>query len=383
MHEKWASVSSVRLWGVVLAFACAACARRGESAVDTAARTETFPVAAPERRDVVIAHEYVADVRAARHAEIRSRIRGIIESVSVDEGQAVKAGQILFTINARARKQDLAVSRAATGAVEAELQAAQLEFENTKLLTDKNVVSAAELARAKSKVQMLRARLDEARAAAGRTAVELDRAEIRAPFDGRINRIPFKAGSAIDENAQLTTIGDTHEMFAYFSIAEREYLELIKSDSAARPRTVRLKLADGSTFSQEGAIDAIGSEIDAATGTIAYRARFANPDGLLKHGSSAKVVLEKKLHAALVVPQRSTFEVQGDVYLYTVDANNTVHAQKIMVKERLDDVFVIDGGIGANDRFVLEGVQKIKDGVRIGIRTPTAAVSSAAASTRG
>lgn len=383
MHEKWLSASSLHLWPLVLALACVGCTRRGETAVDTSTRRDTFPVAAPELRDVTITHEYVADVRAARYAEIRSRFRGIIESVSVDEGQEVKAGQVLFTINARARKQDLAVSRAATVAVEAELQAAQLELENTQLLTDKNVVSPAELARANSKVQMLRARLDEAKAAAGRTAVELDRAEIRAPFSGRINRIPFKTGSTIDEHAQLTTIGDTHEMLAYFSVTEREYLELNKAESNTDPRTVRLKLADGSTFAQEGAVDAVDSEIDAATGTIAYRARFANPQGLLKHGSSAKVVLEKKLLAALVVPQKSTFEVQGDVYLYAVDANNMVHARKIIVKERLDDVFVIDSGVGASDRFVLEGIQKIKDGLRIDVRTPTAAVQSAATSTRG
>lgn len=381
MHEKWLSASSLHIWPLVVAVACVGCSRRGETAVDTS--RETFPVAAPELRDIVITREYVADVRAARYAEIRSRIKGIVESVSVDEGQAVKAGQVLFTINARARKQDLAVSRAATGAVDAELHAAQLELENTQLLTDKNVVSAAELARAESKVQMLRARLDEAKAAASRTAVELDRATIRAPFDGRVNRIPFKAGSSIDENAQLTTIGDTHEMLAYFSIAEREYLELFNAESDASQRTVRLKLADGSTFTEQGTIDSVGSEIDAATGTIAYRARFANPAALLKHGSSAKVVLEEKLLAALVVPQKSTFEVQGDVYLYAVDENNMVHARKIIVKERLDDVFVIDSGVRASDRFVLEGIQKIKDGVRIDVRTPTAAVPSAAPSTRG
>lgn len=363
---------------LAIAAVCSACSRRGESAGEPSPRG-AFPVAAPERRDVVIKHEYVADVRAARHAEVRSRITGIVESVSVDEGQPVKAGQKLFTINARARKQDLAVAKAAIAAIEAEVAAAQLEVENTQLLADKNVVSAAELARAKSKVQMLRAKVNEARAAAGRTAVELDRAEIRAPFDGVINRIPYKAGSAVEANAELTTISDTHEVVAYFSIAEREYLGFVRS-GAATPRSVRLTLADGSTFDQPGTVDAVGSEIDASTGTIAYRARFPNPQGLLKHGASAKVVIEKKLRGALVVPQKSTFEVQGDVYIYTVDTNNTVHATKIEVKERLDDIFVIENGIDATHRFVVEGVQKIKDGLRIEVRAPTAAAPARAPS---
>lgn len=375
MPGRSVSASEILLWGA-LGLGCPSCGR-GESAVSAASERETFPVAAPEVRDIVITREYVADVRAARHAEIRARFSGIIESVAVDEGQTVKAGQTLFTINARARKQDLAVARAAAVAVEAELQAAQLEVDNVQMLADKNVVSPAELARASSKVQMLRARLDEARAASGRTAVEVDRAEIRAPFDGVIHRIPYKAGSAVDENAQLTTIGDTSEVLAYFAIAEREYLELQKLEAGSAPRGVRLTLADGSGFPHEGVVDAVGTEVDTATGTIAYRARFPNPERLVKHGSSAKVVLEKKLRGAIVVPQKSTFEVQGDIYLFTVDLDGAVHARKLDVQERVDDVFVIQG-LGPNDRFVLEGVQKIKEGVRIDVRAPTAAAPTAA-----
>lgn len=353
---------------MALALACVGCDREGAASVAPATAGDAFPIALPETRDVVISHEYVADVRAARHADIRSRYFGIIEAVAVDEGQAVKRRQKLFTINARSRKQDLAVSRAASVAVAAELEAARQEVTNVQLLADKNVVSPAELLRAKSKVQMLQARLDQAKAATGRTAVEVDRAEIRAPFDGVINRIPFKVGSAVDETVQLTTISDTREVLAYFAVAEREYLELVRGTGAAAPRTVRLRLADGTLFEELGTIDAVTSEIDAATGTIMYRARFANPSGIVKHGSSAKVVLETMLRAALVVPQKATFEVQGNVYLYTVDATGVARARKLEIRERVDDVYVIEAGLKAEERFVVEGVQKIKDGAHIDVR---------------
>lgn len=361
---------------IVLSISCSGAEERGAEA---ASLTPSFPVASPQTRDVVIEREYVADVRAAKHAEIRARFRGTLESVAIDEGQPVKAGQTLFTIGARVREQELEVARAAKMGAEAELQAAELELKNTQLLADKNVVSTAELSRAQSKIKLLRAKVEEAKAAAGRAGVEVDRARIRAPFDGVVDRIPRKAGSAIGEDELLTTVTDAREILAYFAIAEREYLELLKQPGS-RPERVTLKLADGSTFAEVGQIDAIGSEIDADTGTIAYRARFPNRDGLLKHGSSGKVVLSTTLRGALVVPQKSTFEVQGIVYVFALDAQNVPHARKIEIQERVDDAYVISGGIGAKDRFVVEGVQKIKDGVRIEVRAATATAATPAPS---
>jgi membrane fusion protein (multidrug efflux system) len=267
-------------------------------------------------------------------------------------------------------KQDVAVARAAARAQEAELHAAQLDQDNTQLLADKNIVSAAELARAKSKTEMLRAKVQEANALAERANVELERADIKAPFDGVVDRIPRKAGNAVAEDELLTTISDTREVFAYFAISEREYLDLVKAAHGDRPRKVSLVLADGSTFPHEGTVDAIAGEIEPETGTLQYRARFPNPDQELKHGSSGKIVIESELKNAVLVPQKATFEVQGNVYLYAVDPQNVVHVKKLDVKQRLDDEFVIGSGLTANDRFVIEGLQHVKDGMAIEPRKP-------------
>jgi membrane fusion protein (multidrug efflux system) len=217
---------------------------------------------------------------------------------------------------------------------------------------------------------MLRARVEEAKANEALAAVELDRADLHATFDGVVDRIPHKAGSAVEDDELLTTISDTGEVFAYFSISEREYLELVKSSPDAEGRQVLLELADGTMFPYFGHIDAVGSELDPQTGTLAYRARFPNDHGTLKHGSSGKIVIETKLLGALLVPQKATFEVQGDVYAFILDADNVVHARKIRVKERLDDTFVIDAGIGRGERYVLEGIQQVKDGTSIEPRDP-------------
>jgi membrane fusion protein (multidrug efflux system) len=353
---------------VATAFCLGGCHSREQSAA-AADLGRSFPIAPPAVEDVVVHREYVAKIEAVRYAALHARLKGTLEAVAVDEGQHVKAGQLLFSIDARARKQDVVVARAATHAEQAELAAADLEVQNTQRLADKNIVSGAELARAKSKADMLRAKVEEARALAQRAAVELDRADIRAPFDGVVDRIPRKAGNTVVEDALLTTISDTREVYAYFSISEREYLDFVHASGAA-PRRVSLVLADGSTFAYEGVVDAVAGELDPDTGTLTYRARFENPEGVLKHGSSGKVVIEHQIRGAVVVPQSETFEVQGSVFVYVVDASHVVHLRKLDVEQRLDDKFVVRSGVTASDQLLVEGLQLVKDGMVIEPRTP-------------
>jgi membrane fusion protein (multidrug efflux system) len=352
----------------VLACATAACLTFGCSSKtsEAAEPPPQFPVATPTVKDTVVDRAYVAEIRAVRHAELRSRFKGILETVGIDEGQRVKAGQTLFTVNARALKQEVLVAKAATLGAEAELAAADLELKNTRLLQEKRVVSEAEVALSASKVQTLRAKVQEAKASAARAAVELGFAEVKAPFDGVINRVPHKAGSAIGEDELLTTLTDTSEVFAYFRLTEREYLAYAATTAAA-PTGVTLQLVDGTPFPAKGTIDAIASELDRETGTLTYRARFANPTGILRHGSSGKVILTTDLHDALLVPQKATFDVQGNIYLYVVDANNVPHARKLVVGARIGDAFVVEQGLAKTERFVVEGVHKVKDGVRIDV----------------
>lgn len=334
---------------------------------ERASTVQAYRVASPAVSDTSVEREYVAEIRASRYAEIRARLGGIVEAVVVDEGQRVEAGEHLFSIGARHLDQDLAAAKAATAATRAELEAARLEQQNTQLLFDKNVVSAAPLGQANAKVQALEAKLAELNAAAGRAKVQRNYARITAPFRGTINRIPNKVGSVISEEELLTTIADTSEVYAYFRISEHEYLRHraeLEGDGAPE---VRLKLADDSTFSEPGVIDAVTNEVDRDTGTITVRTSFQNENGALKHGSSAKVVLRTRIPGAILVPQASTFEVQGNLFVYAVDETNVVHARKIVPKARLNEHFVVGSGLTSADRFVLDGVQQLRDGAEIQI----------------
>lgn len=349
----------------VLAAPLTACERSAQATSEVSA-IATYAVGAPTIADSVVRREYVAEVRAIRYAEIRARMRGIVEAVAVDEGQHVEADQHLFSIGALDRRQDWLAAKAARAATEADLAAARLDAASAQLLFDKNVVSATPLGKANARAQALEAKLAEQKAEARRAKVRMGYARVEAPFRGVVNRIPHKVGSAVGEEELLTTIADTSEVYAYFRLSERDYLQQ-KSALEVGERSARLRLADGSMLAESGVVDAVANEFDPETGTLVLRARFENTNGTLKHGSSAKVVLETTVPDALLVPQASTFEIQGDLFVYVVDAKNVVHARKIVTKARVDQHFIVESGLTADEQFVLEGAQKLRDGDEIEI----------------
>lgn len=325
---------------------------------------EVFPVTSPGEAKALYEREYVGEVNAVQRAELRARTSGLLESVAVDEGREVKAGQLLFSFASRGLQQQVKKARATIATATAELKAAELEHANVKMLHDKQVVSPAELARVDAKVQALAAKLEEARADEGQAAINLSHAEVRAPFDGVVNRIPKKAGSMIQEGELLTTVTNASEVLVYFRVSENEYLDYAANPDE-RAKEVSFKLADGSALEARGVIDAVETEVDRGTGTLAFRARFPNPRRLLKHGASGKVVLHVPLQGGLTVPQKATFEIQDHVYVYALDAQNRAHAKRIVPKLRLADTFVLESGLQATDRFILEGIQKVKEGATI------------------
>lgn len=359
--ERTARGAERRLLGLACVATLVACSKVEAQPAQTLA----LPVATAASSTVQHEREYVGELRAVRYAEIRSRVNGQLERLAVDEGQQVEKDQLLFAIAATELRQEMLKARASTKRFAAELDLAQIERANTRTLFEKDIVSAAEVALADSRIESLQAGLEEAKANEKQATINVAYSQIRAPFPGTINRILKRAGAQVAEGDLLTTLSDASEVYAYFPVSEREYLEHRAAPGADGPERVQLKLADGRLHPHPGVIDAVESQVDQRTGTLAFRARFPNPDGVLKHGSSGKVVLSTSIAEALVVPQKATFEVQGQLYVYAVDEDNKAHARKIVPKLRLDDAFVIAAGLTAEDRFVLEGVQKVKDGSQL------------------
>lgn len=310
-----------------------------------------YTVTTPLKIDTSFIKEYVSQIKSVRNIELRAQEKGYLQNIYVDEGQFVKAGQLLFRIMPKMYEAELLKAQAET-------KAAEIEVQNTKTLADKNVVSKNELA-------MAQAKLDQAKAETSLARMHLSFTEIRAPFDGTIDRIPKKLGSLIDEGELLTSLSDNSQMFAYFNVSEPEYLDYETNTKGRGNRKVSLLLANNQPLPYKGDVETIESEFNSETGNIAFRARFPNPNKLLKNGETGKVQMTVPLRNALVIPQKTTYEIQDKVYVFVVDKNSIVRSRNIAITGEMPDLYVVSSGILENDKILLEGVQKVKEGDKI------------------
>ncbi len=307
-----------------------------------------FAVTSPLRKGTELTREYVAQIRAIQHIELRALERGYLTEIFVDEGQHVEKGQKMFQIMPLIYQAELEKA-------EAEAQLTQIEYQNTKTLADRKVVSSQELALARAKVDKARAELDLAKAHRSLT-------EIRAPFDGIMGRFQVRLGSLVDEGDLLTTLADNSTVWVYFNVTEAEYLDYKSRSEAERSRPVKLVMANGQVFDRPGKIETIEADFNNETGNIAFRAAFPNPGALLRHGETGKVVMTVPVDDALLIPQKATFEILDRRYVYVLDDENVVRSRPIRVTAEVPHVFVLDGGLDVKDRILLEGLRKVTDG---------------------
>lgn len=337
--------------------------------------TPTFTVTNPVRTSAQIERELVADVQAARHIELRARIRGVVEEVLVDEGQLVRKGQRLFTISAREAEAAVRQANAQVLTAKAALTQATLEAQSAKRLFDKGVIAATELALANAKQQAAEATVEQAEAQTQQAKINASYTEVRAPFDGAVNRLPKRVGALVSEGDLLTTLSDCSEMLAYFHLPEAEALAYSGTAQNDASKNVRLVLANGQVFSGTGRIDAVESEVSKDTGTVALRARLQNPERTLKHGGTGKVVLSQTLHDVVIVPKTATFEIQDQLYVFVVDENAVVKSKRLRPTRELKESYIIASGLEAEDRVILDGQQKLHDGDRITVRSASSLAS--------
>lgn len=354
---------SIRLASLSTGLICSILITAGcTSAKPEPSATEMFPVINPTVKDTVYIRDYVADIHSVQNTELRAKTAGYLEFIHADEGQFVKAGQILFTISRQQYQQEVLKAEAALASAIAETKAAEVELNNARALVERNIISQSEVDLATANVDALKAKTAEAHAHRASAQLQFSYTQIRAPFAGYINRIPNKVGSLIEEGELLTTISNNDEMLVYFNVSEREYLEYTMAPSDQRLNEVELVLANGQVYELKGKVETVESEVDKATGSIAFRARFRNPSQILKHGSSGKILVSSELKNALLIPQKSTFEVQENIYVFVVTEGNIVQQRKIVPSFRLPQLYVISAGLTATDKFVYEGIQKLKEG---------------------
>jgi membrane fusion protein (multidrug efflux system) len=330
---------------------------------------DSFAVASPVQTDTLFTKEYVADIQAIKNVEIRSRINGFIDKINVDEGEFVKEGQLLFSISAQEYTLELQRAKAQLKSAQAELKSLQVELRNTNSLYAKQIVSKPEVEAVEAKVEAAEATCEEVLCTISSAQLNVSFTKIKAPFSGYINRIPNKLGSLVEEGTMLTSISDNQEIYAYFRVAEFDYLGLMKTNGLSQTKNLKLLLADNSYHTEKGKIETVDGQVDNTTGNIAFRAKFANPSKIIKHGSSGKVSINFDIKKAIIIPMSATFEIQENYYTYAIDATNTVRLKRIYPSVSLGDSYVIAKGLKETDRILLEGVQLVKAGQKITIKS--------------
>lgn len=325
---------------------------------------QELPVLQIDARDTLLRRTYVANINAYQNVELRAKVAGFLEKIFVDEGRFVKKGEPLFALNDAEYKVQLSEASAFLASTKAEVKMAEVELARVEGLVKKNIVTKSELDLAQAKLNAAQAKVQEAVAREEKANIGLSQTLIRAPFSGVIDRIPHKIGSLIEEGTLLTTLSDVHSMHVYFKVSENEYLQFIKNGGMKENagQQIKLQLSDRTDYPYAGKIETMDGEIEKETGSIAFRASFPNPDKLLKHGASGKIILNSTVDDAILIPQRSVFEIQDKNYVFVLNNENKVSMRSIEPDTRLEDLILVKSGLQDGDRIVYEGVQNIKEG---------------------
>lgn len=310
-----------------------------------------FLVSSPLQKDTTVTNQFVCQIHAIQHIELRALEKGYLQKIFVDEGQAVRKGQLMFQILPIQYQAELQKAQA-------EANFAEVEYKNTKLLADSNIVSKNELALAKAK-------LDKAKAEVSLAQVHLGFTEVRAPFDGIMDHFQVRLGSLVDEGDLLTTLSDNSQMWVYFNVPEAEYLNYKTHSQQENLNHVNLLMANNQVFNQPGVVKTIEADFNNETGNIAFRATFPNPNGLLRHGETGNIQMTLPLKNAMIIPQKATFEVLEKKYVYVVDKDNKIRSREVVIGAELPHIFVVRSGLSKDDKILLEGLRQVKENEKI------------------
>lgn len=312
----------------------------------------TFTATMPVLIDTTIVHEYVSQIHSVQHIELRTMEQGYLQQIFVDEGQLVKKGQLLFQIQP-------IINQAEVQRARAEVSYAEIEYQNTKNLADSSIVSINELKLAEALLEKARAELNLAQA-------HLSFTEIRAPFDGIIGRFnDVRLGSLVDEGELLTTLSDNGKMWVYFNVPEVEYLDYATRPKSDEPLVVKLQLANGKIFQEDGIIETIEADFNNETGNIAFRATFQNPDGILRNGETGNILMPIKVEDALLIPQKATFEILDRKYVYVIDKDKHIQSREITTDHELKHIYQVAEGLDKDEMILVEGLRKVENGQEV------------------
>ena len=316
---------------------------------------------------------YPATIRGMQDVEIRPKVSGFITKLCVKEGQAVKAGQLLFVIDNVTYAAAVRQAKAAVNSAKAQLNTARLTYNNNEKLFKNNVIGSYELQSTKNNMQAAAAALAQAEASYVSAKENLSYCYVTSPASGVIGDLPYRVGALVSASSQqpLTTVSNISTMQVYFSMTEKELLDMTKTAGGLHTAikdypAVKLQLADGTIYDHPGRVATVSGVIDATTGSVSMRADFPNPQHLLKSGGSGSIVVPHVSSSAIVIPQYAVAQVQDKHFVYIVGKDNKVKYSAVTVDPQDDGKnFIITSGLKVGDRIVVNGISSLTDGAEI------------------
>ncbi len=332
------------------------------------------------QQDVPMFVEWIGTIDGDVNAEIRARVQGYLQSRDYSEGSRVKAGDLLFRIDPRPYVAALDQATGDLGRAQAQLTKTEQDVRRYTPLAAEGAISQQELDNAIQSNRAAKAAVESAKANVEKAQLDLDWTEIRSPIDGVAGIATTNIGDLISESTVLTTVSQLDPVRVSFNIAEQEYLRFAAAGRVSQPgerpgdAPLELILADGSIHPERGRAIAANRQVDIKTGTMTILGIFPNPTQLLRPGQFAKVraTIETR-RGALLVPQRSVQEVQGTHLVAVVDADNKVAMRSVSVGPRVGNLWVIDKGVQVGERVIVDGLQKVREGVTVNPKPAAAA----------
>lgn len=365
-------MKNVIITSFILALVLSSCADKSQA--PAAAPAPVLPVLAITSSDANTDSEYPAAIQGTVDVEIRPQVSGNLEKVYVDEGAYVTKGQTLFKINERPYREQLNNALANLHAAEAAYINSQLEVDKLTPLVQNKVVSDYQLKTAKASQKIAAANIEQAKAMVGSAKINLGYTNVIAPVSGYIGRLPKKQGSLVSaaDVEPLTNLSDVHEVFAYFSLGETDFIKFKEQyagnsigEKIKKLPPVSLILADNNAYPQTGKIDMVDGQFDKTTGAITLRATFPNAKGLLRSGNTGRIRLGIQHNDAILVPQSATIEMQDKIFVFSVNKENKVTRTPITVSGKSGTNYLIKDGVKAGDQIVLSGIDKLQEGQEI------------------
>ena len=331
-----------------------------------------YPLSVIRAEDRNLSLKYTAVLEGCQDVEVRPEVSGLITKVCINEGAPVKKGQVLFIIDQVPYQAAVEKAQAAVAKAEAGVANAKLTLEGKEELFKEKVISDYEYRTAQNSYNSARASLLQAKAQLKEAQNNLSYTEVKSPVDGIAGMTSYRIGALVGPTMThpLITVSDNSQMYAYFSMNEKQALELISkygtiAEALKSYPPVSLELKDGSTYESNGQIDVISGIVDKSTGTVSIRAKFPNDRGKLLSGGSANVILTYERQKSLVIPQGATYEIQNRIFTYKVIDGIATSAPIEVFKINDGKEYIVTSGLSVGDTIVTKGAGLLKAGTKV------------------